>query len=251
MYQVQLPVFDGPLDLLLQLIEQQELDITTVALAQVTDQYLAYLGVVQEIHPDELADFVTIAARLLLIKSRALLPAPHTEAEEPEEDPGEDLVRRLREYRRFKRIAQVLELRDAEGLHNYPRARSAAQSAKWEPRLVLTETTLDDLIAALQALLSEQVDAITEPSVVPYPVTIDDKIAQIKLQLRSRQALFFDELLQDPNSRIEIIVTLLATLELIRSRQLIVRQEQLFGKIQIIPLPKEPTQTTHSGDRLS
>jgi segregation and condensation protein A len=118
---------------------------------------------------------------------------------------------------------------------------SAAQLARWEPKLILTETTLDDLIAALQGLLSEELESIADLSVVPYPVTIDDKIAQIRRQLQSRQALFFDELLEDPNSRLEIIVTLLATLELIRSRQLIARQEQLFGKIQIIPLDEDST----------
>ena len=81
-YQVQLPVFEGPLDLLLHLIEQQELDITVISLAQVTDQYLAYLRIVQEVHPDDLADFVVVAAPLLLIKSRALLPQPPKAAEE-------------------------------------------------------------------------------------------------------------------------------------------------------------------------
>ena len=122
-YQVQLDVFTGPLDLLLHLIEQQELDITAVSLAQVTDQYLVYITSSHQIAPDELTEFVTIAARLLLLKSQVLLPRPEQKAEE-EQDVGDDLVRQLYEYKRFKQIAQLLEQRDEQGLHAYARTRT-------------------------------------------------------------------------------------------------------------------------------
>ena len=95
-YRVELEVFAGPLDLLLQLIEQQQMDITAVSLARVTDQYLAYLSLIEERRPDDLAEFIAIAARLLVIKSRALLPQPPRTDDEAEEDIGEDLVRQLR-----------------------------------------------------------------------------------------------------------------------------------------------------------
>jgi segregation and condensation protein A len=101
-YQVTLPVFEGPLDLLLHLIERQELDITAISLAQVTNQYLEYLGRVSERNPGNLADFLVVAAKLLLIKSRVLLPQPPVPLAPEEEDVGDDLVRQLMEYKRFK-----------------------------------------------------------------------------------------------------------------------------------------------------
>ena len=234
-YQVQLPTFEGPLDLLLHLIEQQELDITTISLAQVTDQYLAYLRVVQDIHPDDLAGFMTVAARLLLIKSRALLPVPPQAAEE-EEDLGEDLVRQLREYKRFKQAAQALDERDRSGLHMYPRSIPTARLITWEPKLDLADTSLDDLLTALHDLLSEQAEPENGIPIVPLSITIDDKIEQISDLLRSHAVLTFDGLLQDTTSRVEIIVTLLAVLELVRSLRVSVRQEQLFGEILITPV---------------
>ena len=144
-YQVQLPVFKGPLDLLLHLIEQQELDITTIALAQVTDQYLAYLQYLHEASPDDLTAFLTVAARLLLLKSRALLPRP-PQAMEETEDVGEDLVRQLREYRQFKQIAHYLRERDQDTMHMYPRDLPVSKLvAGWQPKLDLSGTTLEDL----------------------------------------------------------------------------------------------------------
>ena len=233
-YQVQLEAFEGPLDLLLHLIELQELDITTIALAQVTDQYLAYLRVVEERRPDELAGFLAIAARLLLIKSRALLPQPPPLLQE-EEDVGEDLVRQLREYRRFKQIAEVLRQRDLDGLHMHPRTLPATRFLKVEPKLDLDGTSLDDLIGALRGLLqSTEVD--DRLSVVPLKVTIGQKIQEIDKLLHTRRMLTFDELFESDTSRLEVIVTLLAVLEMIRVRRVQALQDSLFGPISITPL---------------
>jgi segregation and condensation protein A len=235
-YQVQLPVFEGPLDLLLHLIQQQELDITTIALAQVTDQYLAHLHALQEVVPDDLTAFLTVAARLLLIKSRALLPRPPVEKEEEEEDVGEDLVRQLREYRRFKQIAQLLQTRTESALHAYPRTLPPSkQVGGWEPRLDLSGTELGDLTAALYALLSEGGEADTGFTVTPHTITIEHKIVQISTSLQAQQSLTFDSLLDDARSKVEIIVTLLALLEMIRDRRVWVRQESVFGTILIEP----------------
>jgi segregation and condensation protein A len=116
-YQVTLPVFEGPLDLLLHLIERQELDITQVSLAQVTNQYLDHLSRLSERDADSLADFLVVAAKLLLIKSRVLLPQPPAApmAEGEEADVGEDLVRQLIEYKRFKEVARWLQDLDEQG----------------------------------------------------------------------------------------------------------------------------------------
>lgn len=238
-YQVQLPVFKGPLDLLLYLIEQQELDITTIALAQVTDQYLAYLQLLQETRPDDLTAFLTVATRLLLLKSRALLPRPPKELEETEEV-GEDLVRQLREYRQFKQMAQFLQERDENTMHMFPRDMPVSKlAAGWQPKLDLSGATLGDLTAALTALLEEQRDALSGEdqdagfAVPVQTVTIDARIARIRASLRTQQRLTFESLLDDKSSTVEIIVTLLALLEMIRDGQVSVRQETLFGDILI------------------
>src|SRR6185295_15384281 len=119
-YTVQLPVYAGPLDLLLQLIERDELDITKVALAQVTDQFLSYLKVLESLNLGDIADFLVIAARLILIKSEALLPRPVVR-EPGEEDPADELARQLIAYKRYKEIALTLREREDAGLRTYLR----------------------------------------------------------------------------------------------------------------------------------
>ena len=234
-YQVQLDVFSGPLDLLLHLIQQEELDITAISLARVTDQYLAYLQLVQERRADDLAEFVAIAARLLLIKSRALLPRPPLE-DETEEDVGEDLVRQLREYKRVKHIASALRERDEAGLHMYLRTVPTAKILDLEPHLDLGDTSLADMIEALRGLLLEETEVEDEFAVEPYEVTIGQRIDHIQALLRQHQEVQFHDLLHAGASRLELVVTLLAVLELIRSKDISVRQERLFGPIRISAL---------------
>ena len=241
-YQVQLDVFSGPLDLLLNLIEQQQLDITAISLVRVTDQYLAYLQLVQERRADDLAEFVAIAARLLLIKSRALLPQPPVEEGE-EEDVGEDLVRQLREYRRIKQIASTLRERDEAGLRMYLRTVPTARVLHLEPRLDLGDTSLGDMIQALRGLLQEEADVEDEFAVEPYEVTISQRIDHIQGLLRRREEAHFHDLLPERASRLELIVTLLALLELVRSSHVAVRQERLFGPIVISALEAEDRPT--------
>ncbi len=245
-YQVQLDVFSGPLDLLLHLIEQEQLDITAISLAKVTDQYLAYLQLVQERRADDLVEFVAIAARLLLIKSRALLPQPPVE-EDDEEDVGEDLVRQLREYRRIKQVASALRERDEAGLHMYLRTVPTARILNLEPRLDLGETSLGDMIEALRGLLLEETEVEDEFAVEPYEVTIGQRIEHIQALLRRREQVQFQDLLHERASRLELIVTLLALLELIRSANIIVRQERLFGPILISALHHGSAPTASSG----
>ena len=234
-YQVRLEVFEGPLDLLLHLIEHNELDITTVSLARVADQYLAYLHLVQERRPDDMADFLVIAARLLLLKSRALLPQPPPVVQE-DEDVGEDLVRQLREYKRFKEIAAALHQRDQDGLHTFTRTVPTTKILDIDPRLDLDGTSLSDLIGALRALLREQ-EADDAPGVTPLKVTIGEKIEQIGRLLHTHHALTFDDLVERAASRLEVIVSLLAVLELIRSGRVRAHQDSLFGTISITALP--------------
>ncbi len=231
-YQVKLEVFEGPLDLLLKLIEQEALDITAISLARVTDQYLAYLHVVEEVRPGELADFMVIAARLLLIKSRALLPKPPKIVEE--EDVGDDLVRQLREYRLFKHAAQFLAAREQAGMQMYARSMPVSQSPQSrKTRIDLGDTSTDDLIRVLRALLDQPGQATDSTALLPHRVTIEQKIEQIVDRLTTSPSLTFRSLLTDVTSRVEVIVTLLALLELVRRRRVSVRQDQLFGEILI------------------
>jgi segregation and condensation protein A len=232
-YQVRLPVFEGPLDLLLRLIEQQELDITAISLAQVTDQYLAHLTMIKQAQPDDLVDFMVVAARLMLIKSRTLLPQPPKTVEQ-DDDVGDDLIRQLQEYKRFKQVAQFLLRRMQDSARMYPRTVPVSKlSQTWTPKLDLGETTLDDLMGALQSLLHKE--ATTEPDldVIPYTVTIEQKIEQIQARFRGQPTLTFRSLLANATSQIEVIVTLLAILEMIRSQRITVQQEHLFGEIWI------------------
>lgn len=246
-YQVQLPAFEGPMDLLLHLIQQQQLDITTIALAKVTDQYLAYLAIRkeaaldspadQERVSDELAAFLAVAARLLLIKSRALLPRPPSETDDLEND-GQDLVEQLRLYRRFKEMAEYLRDRDQESLHMFARTLPpGAQIEGWIPKLDLSGTTMDDLTSALYALLQEAREEAPELGTLVHTVTIEDKISQIRTLLSTRSQVTFRSLLGKTYSRVEVIVTFLAMLEMIRHHRVLVRQETMFGPILIIATP--------------
>lgn len=230
-YQVQLPVFEGPLDLLLHLIEREELDITKIALAQVTDQYLAYLAILKKIDVELLTDFLVVAAKLLLIKSQALLPKPPPSLADEEEDIGDQLAHQLRVYKQFKTVAQTLRQREAEGLRNFIRL---ALPPRLEPRLSLGEVTLDDLIAAMhQALAILPADPAVSEVVSPRTVTIGQQMALIRDELTRHQQISFWHLLHRATSRTEIIVTFLAMLELIKQYAIEVRQETLFGDIFI------------------
>lgn len=231
-YTVQLPVFQGPLDLLLELIERAELDITRVALAEVTDQYLEYLKNLQEHRLDDLASFLVIAARLLQIKSEALLPRP-VEREPGEEDPGEALARQLIEYRRYKKIAELLSQREALGMRSFFRL---APAPTLEPQLDLGGVTLADLRRAfLDALSGSPKEPSLGTVVVPPRFSIRDKIATIITSIRSTGRNTFRELLSGVRSRVEIVVSFLAMLELIRLDRVVAQQEKLFGDIDLSP----------------
>ncbi len=231
-YQVQLSMYEGPMDLLLHLIEREELDITKVALAQVTDQYLAYLAILKQVEAEFLTDFLVMAAKLLLIKSQALLPKPPPSLEdEEEEDVGDQLARQLRVYKQFKTVAEMLRQRETDGLRNYIRV---ALPPKLEPKLTLGDVTLDDLIAAVrQALEVRPPDPAVSEVVSPMTVTIGEQMTLIRTELTRRSQINFQGLLSRAANRVEIIVTFLAVLELIKQYVVEVQQDSLFGDIII------------------
>lgn len=231
-YQVALPVFEGPLDLLLHLIEREELDITQVSLAQVTNQYLDYLAQLSERDPDNLADFLVVAAKLLLIKSRILLPQAPSPSTSEEDDVGEDLIRQLMEYRRFKEAARWLRQMDEQGLHSYVRLAAPPSLAR---TLDLEDVTLDDLLVAVREVLAIKPPAPSvNDTVAPVVITIADQMALIERETGQDRRVSFRRLLQRAANRLEVIVTLLALLEMVKQLRVSMSQDRQFGDIQIV-----------------
>lgn len=228
-YTVNTAVYEGPLDLLLQLIEHAELDITALALAQVTDQYLSYIHQMQ-VPADEISAFLIVAAKLLQIKSEALLPRPP--AREPgEQDLGEALARQLQIYKRFKELANWLEQRENRHLHTYLRL---VAPIKIEGRLDLSDITLNDLMEAAEGIFSEQAEKQGLNTVISAPrVTIREKIALISERLVHSKNSSFNSLLGEKPSRLEVVVTFLALLELVKRYRVAASQDGLFTDIQI------------------
>jgi segregation and condensation protein A len=233
-YQVVLPVFEGPLDLLLHLIEREELDITQVSLALVTQQFLDYVARLDEIDPDRLADFLVVAAKLLLIKSRALLPRPPTPGVLAEEETGEDLVQQLIEYRRFKEAAGWLRGLEAQGLQSYIRLSGTDEVQR---QADLTDITLDTLLAAVRdALQIRTPEPSVDKTIPPLRVTIAEQIERLQSELARTGTLSFVAFMRQAESRLEIVVTLLAVLELVKRRLVSVRQDVPFGDILVSAL---------------
>lgn len=234
-YTIQTDLYAGPLDLLLDLIDKARLDITRLALAQVTDQYLAYMHNLADRDPAEVSAFLVIAARLVQIKSAALLPRPSiVEAAGEEADPAEALAQQLLLYRRFKQLAHWIEERQNAGLRTY--LRIAAPSVEIDAKLDLTGLTLKDLMHAAWEILGEKGALPALSEVVNMPrVTIRDRIKTLLQELKLSGAASFRHLLRG-RSRLEVVVTFLAMLELIKRQVIDASQEQLFSEIQIAPL---------------
>ncbi|MAT95823.1 MAG: segregation/condensation protein A [Anaerolineaceae bacterium] len=236
-YTIDLPSFAGPLDLLLHLIERQELDITAISLVKVTEQYLEQIEQMKQNRMEELIDFLVVAARLVQIKSRALLPQTPVIIEgEEEEDPAEALLRQLREYKRFKQAAAWLQDREEQGLRTYLRV---APPPKLEGRLDMSGITVDALLAAVHEALSRVDDREESVAIVqPRRLTIEGQINRLRQRAQMGAAFGFTDLLSAQTSRVEISITLLAVLELIKRQELLASQTELFGPIELRANPE-------------
>ena len=231
-FQLQLPVFEGPLDLLLYLIEREELDITAVSLVQVTDQYLSHLRSGEQVDATALAEFIATGTRLLLLKSRALLPQPPSDDEDVEEL-GEDLVQRLREYRRFKEAAGMLQDIEAEGRRTYPRE---APPPELPLPTGLDGVTLDLLAEIVREVLERQ--PVEEPEVIVEreELTGEEMVAELTQALRRQSQVSFRSFISSCRSRLEVIVAFIAVLELIKALRLEAAQDAPFGDISLVAL---------------
>ena len=230
-YQISTEVFSGPLDLLLQLIERAELDITRLSLAKVTDQYLEHLRAIGERDPIEVSAFLVIAARLVLIKSLVLLPRNENQAGLPEEDPGEVLARQLITYKRFKEIAQFLREREENGFRTFLRM---APLPKFHGKLEIGDYDIADLARMYSKIISAKVQPHPlSQAVTISAITIRQRINEIISILQTGSHSTFHSLLPSDHTRLEIIVTFLALLELIKHHSIFAQQENLFDDIQL------------------
>lgn len=233
-YTISTEVYAGPLDLLLDLIEHSELDITRLALAQVTDQYLAYLHNLENNNAAEVSAFLVIAARLVQIKSAALLPRPSLDFTGPTpEDDAEALARQLILYKRFKEIAQFLDRQDLAGLHSYLRIAPPPKSDV-PVHLDLSGVSVQDLIQAARDVFHSQRQLAPLSQVVSMPrVTIREKISNLIETLRQFGKATFRSILTPGSTRVDVVVTFLAMLELIKRHLVEAQQDTLFGDISI------------------
>lgn len=231
-YSVQLSGFEGPLDLLLRLIEREELDITNVALSQVADQYLAHVRAMNNPDPAAMSSFLVLAARLLLIKSRALLPRPRLAQEQQPEDDAEELVQQLRAYQRFKQAAELLRSWQDQGRRTFTRQ---AMPVLPPPTPAKLDASIGDMLAAVQrrlhVLLPLEKEAVPLPT--PKIITVPHMAARIRQRLLGQAWFDFEDVLSVATDRVEVVVAFWAVLELWKREVILVEQRELFGPIQI------------------
>lgn len=231
-YQVQTPLYQGPLDLLLHLIEKAELDITRLALAQVTDQFLAYLQTLDRLETEELSYFIVIATKLLYIKSQMLLPQSSIEISADEEN-GEDLVRQLKEYKKFRQIAIWLGERENQGFKTYLRL---AHPPKVESSVDLSDLDLQTFLLAAQTVFrNAEGTSDVHRTIIKPKYSIKEQIKKIIQVLKETGHTSFRSLTHSFHSRAEVITVFLALLELIKQQQIEIQQAALFDDIEIFP----------------
>lgn len=237
-YKISLEVFEGPLDLLLYLIKKDEVDIYDVSIERITKQYLTYLEAFEVLNIEIAGEFIVMAANLLYIKSRTLLPKdqqmPDEEVEE--DDPRWELIRQLIEYKKFKEAS--FYLRDQEELQStlFPRPGELAGTISKllpEEPLLFSEVSIFDLINAFQKALRRIPKGESFQEIYEETYTVADRIQYLIRSIDPGISLKFEELFSEAATRSELVVTFLAMLELIRMRQFIVRQEEQFGEIWI------------------
>ncbi len=227
---VQLEIFEGPLDLLLHLIKKNEVSITDIPIATITEQYLATLDLMQTLSLDVAGEFLVMAATLIHIKSRMLLPVGADEPDEDEGfDPRDDLVRRLLEYQRFKEAADRLEQRDLLTRDVFTRSAVPSEEA---PAPGFREVSVFELITALRRVI-ERLPKDNAHEVTLDKITVREKMTLLLDTLRTSGKVFFESLFTAARTRMEVVVTFLAMLELVKVRAIRIVQEELEGPIVI------------------
>ena len=237
-YEVHLEMFEGPLDLLLFLIKKDDLDIYNIPISHITQEYLSYLDMMKEMNLDLAGEFLVLAATLIGIKAKTLLPSQEELVDEGP-DPRAELVAKLLEYQKFKQAAQFLEKRGEEFKDVYYRGAPHFEEAEKSLNM-----SLFDLLGALREVLDRAEDKSKEVLGEEFP--IEEKIAKILFLLEKRPSLSWDELFADEHKRRGIISCFLALLELVKLQKIFIRQEGNFAKIVIFK--KEVLADVASGD---
>lgn len=245
-YKVELEVFEGPLDLLLYLIKKEEVDIYDIPIERITTQYMEYLNLMKMLDLTIAGEFIVMAATLMMIKSRMLLPVEERqEMEEEEEDPRWDLVRQLVEYKKFKDAASHLQEREIYQENVFVLGKENVILEPDDPGLVLKDVSLFDLITAFNNVL-KNAKAETIGEIVQDQYSVADKIDSILNAVCEKSRVVFTQLFGENASRNEIVCTFLALLELIRLRHVNIVQDRHFGEIMIVRVGQ-----TESGDQQS
>ena len=231
-YTVRLDRFTGPLDLLIHLIRKNEVNVYDIPISLITAQYLEYLGILEELNLDVAGEFIVMAATLIHIKSRMLLPRPDPSQEDPEEDPRAALVNRLLEYQKFKAAANLLHEREEWRSAQWQRPDQRVAAIAGDEYETEVEVDLFSLMAAFKTVLDR---AKQRPSVaIPgAQISIEERIAQLLARLSETEACGFEDLFADASTRPALIVTFLALLEMIRTRVVRVFQAGMFGAIRV------------------
>jgi segregation and condensation protein A len=231
-YEIKLDQFQGPLDLLLFLIRKNKIDICDIPIALITGQYLKYLEIIRSLNLDEAGEYLVLAATLIHIKSRMLLPIPEEEAEEGEGDPREELVRQLLEYQVFKEAASALETRPVLERDVFKRGSHEGDVEVIPEDETLIEVGIFDLVEALQKVIA--ISAKTELLEIDLEkISLADRINEIMDTLTKNRSLTFTELLSASSNKRQIIYTFLAILELIKLRMIKAFQNESSGVIRI------------------
>jgi segregation and condensation protein A len=231
-YPVRLENFEGPLDLLLHLIKKNEVSIYDIPIVLITAQYLEYIDVMQELNLDVAGEFLVMAATLIHIKSRMLLPRPDPAQEDPEEDPREALIRRLLEHQKFKAAAELLHERETLRSAQWTRPDGPIAEIAGEPPEPEVEVDLFSLISAFRAVV-ERAKARPKVYLPMEQIPIEDRIEQLLSRLSETEACGFDELFADIQTRAGLVVTFLAILEMIRLKLIRVFQGGNLAPIRV------------------
>jgi len=235
-YRVQLQNFEGPLDLLLFLIKKNEVEIYDIPVADITQQYLEYLNMIELLDLDNASEFVLMAATLIRIKAQMLLPKPELEDDEEAEDPREELVGRLLDYQRYKEVAWEISDLEKEQRQHFARSDYSFNFEDdqdlEEEELLGKEVSIFDLMSVFAEVI-KRIPPHTEHTVEQIPVTIEEQAEVIMALVEKQERVLLTEMLQQIKERIVVIVTFVALLDLVKSKQLQLNQNNPFAEIWI------------------
>lgn len=245
-YKIKLQLFEGPLDLLLYLVRKDHLNIYDIPIAQVTQQYMEYLELMKILDLNVAGEFLVMAATLIQIKSKMLLPAPEEEQPPQEDDPRAELIKQLLEYERFKEIAQELRQKETDQQDIFKRPRAFEKDIPEGPLdAQYFESSIFDLISAFSRALKDTSRDLFY-SVIKDEFTVEEKVHAILHDLLLRPSIGLTELFERSRDKVEMIVTFLAVLELVKMKEVVCRQQAPFGPIEMVRnvnniMPYDPT----------